>query len=99
MNTQDEIKHAFTPVGKIDQVKMQKVLRLQTAAQMLAEEFLDLCPPCADRTFAIRQILTAKFFGVQAITHEQTPNMGIQACKQEAQSGKKETEKTQNQQA
>lgn len=69
MKTVEEIKHAFQPAGKLDPGQSQRALRLQNAAQMLAEEIIDLVPECADRSHALRLVLDAKFWGTQAITH------------------------------
>lgn len=70
MRTIEEIKHAFQPVGKnLDQGQSHRILKVQAALQLAAEEILDLVPECADRTHAMRQVLDAKFWCTQAISH------------------------------
>lgn len=87
MNTIEQLKFAFQPVPRLDPGQTQRVMKIAIAAQVLAEELLDLAPECADRTHAIRLILDAKFWAVQAITHhapaktENTPKPVVQAVK------------------
>lgn len=82
MRTIDEIKHAFQPVGKnLDQGQTHKILKIQSALQLAAEEILDLVPECADRTHAMRLVLDAKFWCTQAISHFQLPKPVTEAGK------------------
>lgn len=71
MRTIEEIKFAFQPVSpnKLDPGQLQRLLKVSNCAQEFAEEILDLVPECADRTHALRMVLDAKFWSVQAITH------------------------------
>lgn len=74
MRTIDEIKHAFQP-QKTDQGQTHRILKIQAALQLAAEEILDLVPECADRTHAMRLLLDVKFWSVQAISHFQGPTL------------------------
>lgn len=71
MRTIEEIKVAFQPVSPavLDAGQKQKLMIIANRAQEFAEEVLDLVPECADRTHALRLVLDAKFWCVQAITH------------------------------
>lgn len=69
MKSVQEIRNAFQPAGKLDAGQQQRVLKIQVAAQVFAEEIFDLVPECADRTHAMRLALDAKFWATQAITH------------------------------
>lgn len=73
MRTQDEVKHAFTPVGGLSPTATMKLMKIQAAFKECAEQVLDLVPESADRTFCMRQLLDCKFWAVQAITHELPP--------------------------
>lgn len=85
MRTIDEIKHAFQPVGKnLDQGQTHRILKIQAALQLAAEEILDLVPECADRTHAMRLVLDSKFWCTQAISHFQ-----VQVGKHVTPEGKK----------
>jgi hypothetical protein len=69
MNDIFEIEAAFRPAGKLDSTNTMKVMKLQKLMEDTGKEFLDLVPPCADRTHAFRFLLDCKFWGTQAITH------------------------------
>ncbi len=69
MRSKDEVKYAFTPVGKLNKVQENCLLKLQVAFIELGTEIIDLVPNCADRTSALRKLQEAKFTCVQAITH------------------------------
>lgn len=69
MRTKEEVVFAFTPVGKLDTVTQQHVLRTEIACKELATELMDLVPECADRTVALRKLLEVKMTCIQAITH------------------------------
>lgn len=86
MRTLAEVKHAFTPVGKLDQTKQIKMLHIQSGFEGMASEIMDKVPESADRTHALRQLLDAKFWCVQAITHEK----GADSVPQEKQEKKSE---------
>lgn len=80
MRTKEEVVHAFTPVGKLDVVTEQKLLKMQTLFKEAAAEILDLVPESADRTAALRKLLEAKMTCVQALTHVkpmQAPNSSV----------------------
>lgn len=71
MRSIEEIKRAFQPVSpnQLDAGQKQRMLTVANRAQEFAEEILDLVPDCPDRTHALRLVLDAKFWTVQAITH------------------------------
>lgn len=69
MRTADEVKYAFTAVGKLDTGLSQRILRLEIAFRELASEVFDLVPESADRTAALRKLLESKMTCVQAISH------------------------------
>lgn len=73
MRTNEEIKHAFTPVGGLSPVASMKLMKIEAAFKECAEQVLDLVPECADRTFVLRQLLDGKFWATQAVTHEAPP--------------------------
>ncbi len=69
MRTVQEIEHAFTPVGKLDEPTKSAMLKLQTSFLELATDIEHLVPECPDRTASLRKLLEAKFTAVQALTH------------------------------
>lgn len=69
MRNRDEVIHAFTPVGKLDEVQKQCMMKIEMATRDLATDIIELVPDCADRISALRKLLEAKFNCVQAITH------------------------------
>lgn len=73
MRTNDEVKHAFQPVGGLSPTQTMKMMKIQRAFEDCAGEVLDLVPESADRTYVLRQLLDCKFWAVQAITHEVVP--------------------------
>lgn len=70
MRTLAEVKHAFTPSGKLTSTQQIKMMKVQNAYENLSAEVMDLVPESADRTHALRQLLDSKFWCSQAITHE-----------------------------
>lgn len=93
MRTVEEIKKAFQPVSpnQLDAGQRQRLMTIGNRAQELAEEILDLVPECADRTHALRLVLDAKFWSVQAITHG-GPTISAQAkVAMEDEEGENET--------
>jgi hypothetical protein len=69
MRTREEVKHAFTPVTKLDQVKLSTMLQLQMRFLDLADDIMLNVPECPDRTAALRKLLECKFTCIQAVTH------------------------------
>ena len=69
MRTKDEVKYAFTPVGKLDQAQKMRMMKIEKAFIELGTDIIDLVPECADRTSALRKLMEAKFTATQAITH------------------------------
>ena len=72
MRTQEEVRHAFSPVGKLDPAQTARVQKLTVAFNELATEMLDLIPESSDRTSAMRMLLESKFMAVQAVTHDRS---------------------------
>lgn len=75
MRTKDEIKFQFNPVGNLDTVSQQKLLNVTRAMEDAATELFDNVPECADRTHALRLMLDAKMWAIQAISHAPRPQV------------------------
>lgn len=73
MKTNEEIKHAFAPVGGLGSTASHKLMKVEAAFKECATEVLDLVPDCADREFILRQLLGCKMWASQAISHELPP--------------------------
>lgn len=73
MKTNEEIKHAFAPVGGLSPTASMKLMKAEAAFKECAEQVLDLVPDCADRAYVLRQLLECKMWASQAITHEAPP--------------------------
>jgi hypothetical protein len=69
MRTIEEVKFAFTSVGKLDEITRTKLLKLENSFKELATDILDLVSESADRTACLRKLLESKFTAVQALTH------------------------------
>ena len=69
--TAEDVKHEFYPVAPASMTPVQKqTLDLfQQRTAEFAQEVLELVPEGNDRTYIMRQLLSLKFMGVQAITH------------------------------
>lgn len=70
MNDIFEIKNAFAPVGGLSPTQTMKMMKVEAAFRECAEQVLDLVPEGSDRTYIMRQLLQAKFWASQAISHE-----------------------------
>lgn len=61
-NKQDEyLDEVFTHHPPKDEQTVQKYRAIRSAAREFAQVVVDNCPPCADRTVAIRKIRGAVF--------------------------------------
>jgi hypothetical protein len=69
MKTRDEVIHAFTPVGNLDQPKKMRLQKLETSFKELATDILDLVPPSGARDLVLIDLLKVKMGATQAVTH------------------------------
>lgn len=77
MRSSEDVKFAFTPVGKLSERQKMVMLKLENNAKDLATDILEFVPDSADRTHALRLLLDVKFWCTQAITHEkEAKNVG-----------------------
>lgn len=77
MRTREEVRFAFSPVGKLGQSETQRILRIEVLMKDTASELMDLVPESADRTAAMRKLLEVKMTCVQAISHCMTASVQV----------------------